>query len=354
MRSSRLVPSRGPIASPALARDLDHLVDPDRARDRVARGLHDAQRLLDARRAHHQAELVAAQPRDQDAVRHISAQPVGDLGQNLVFAGVADRLLHLVEAAEIEQRHRHQLVRLAFGERLVGFVPHAVQIGQAGDRILIGQPLHLAGALRQQLVEPAQLPHREQREGEQSERDQAAERQQPLGHRGRGPLRLPTEPADDPALGIDQGLHCMRALGRFFGKTQILQPRSGFEDVDRLRIDLAEAGRNHLQRLDRAAQRLTLGAFEIVVGLQRQHQAQHATEHGGGDDHHRQRRHQFHERCFATPQPRRPPKPGAQRRATRPPRRPAVRGLVTQFHRVLRLKPRVTKTFPDGTITPGW
>ena len=51
-----------------------------------------------ATRPHDQAELVAAQARDQDTFRHVAAQPVGDLGQHLVLAGVADRVLHLVEA----------------------------------------------------------------------------------------------------------------------------------------------------------------------------------------------------------------------------------------------------------------
>ena len=93
-------------------------------------------------------------------------------------------------------------------------------------------------------------------------------------------------------------------------------------------------------------QRLTVGALEIVVGLPRQHNAEDATQDGRRDDHHGQRRHQLHERGFATPHARRPPKIGSQHRITRPPRRLAVRGLVTQFHRVLRIKPRSTRTFP--------
>ena len=340
------MPSRGRDRKPGIGRDLHHLIDPDRARDRIARRLHHRQRLLDAGGAHHQAELVAAQPRDQHALGHVAAQPVGDLGQNLVLAGVADRFLHLVEAAEIHQRHRDELVGLALGERLVGLLPHPVQVGQAGDRILIGEPLYLTGALAEQLVQPAQLPHRQQREAEQPERDQGAERQQALDHLGRGPLRLPGEPADDPALGVDQRLDLLRPLGRLLGQPQAFQAGGAFEQLDQLRIDVVEIGRDRLQRLDGAAQRLAVGAFEIVVGLLRQHEAEHAAHDDGGDHHQRQRRHQPHEDGFATPQPCRPPQTGAKRRPTRPPRRPALRGLVTQFHRVLRLKPRCTKTFP--------
>ena len=77
-----------------------------------------------------------------------------------------------------------------------------VQVGEAGDRILVAPAGALPRALwASSVAEAAKLPHRRDRKAEEPERDQGAERQQPHHHRGRGPLRLPAEPADDPAVG---------------------------------------------------------------------------------------------------------------------------------------------------------
>jgi hypothetical protein len=186
-----------------------------------------------------------------------------------------------------------------------------VQVRQAGDRVLVGEPLHLARALGQQLVEPAQLPHRQQCETEQPECNQATERQQPRDHRGRGPLRLPGEPAGDAAVGIDEGLDLACALRRLFREPQAFEARGALEDMDEFRIDVGQIRRHRLQRFDRAAQRLAVGVLEIVVGLLGQHEAEHAAQHGRGNDDHRQRRHQLQKYRFTTPKARRPPKPTA-------------------------------------------
>ncbi len=205
-------------------------------------------------------------------------------------AASPSEFLHLLEATEIDQRDHDHFLGTPGGQDLIDHLPHPVQIGQSGDGILVGKPVHLARALGQQRAEPAQLPRRQKGETQERERDQDAERKQLHKRRRRRPLRFPGEPTNNAAFAIDQGLCLARAFGRRFCEPQPLQPGGVLQDAQQFRIDLGKTRRYRLQRLDRAAQRLAIGAFKVIVRLPHQHEAKDAAQHGGGDDHHTKRR----------------------------------------------------------------
>ena len=89
-------------------------------------------------------ELVAAEARDDVGVAHGAAQPVGDRAQQLVAAGMAERVVDLLELVEVDEVH---------GARAVGarrFVTRARPsgrgrgaVGQSGQRIVAGQMIDL-------------------------------------------------------------------------------------------------------------------------------------------------------------------------------------------------------------------
>jgi hypothetical protein len=86
-------------------------------------------------------ELVAAQSKDARSAADDGEPAVGDLLEQSVSAGVAHRVVELLEAVEIEQGDRHR-VRGAFPAGLEEFLQGAVERGavrQTGQRIAIGE-----------------------------------------------------------------------------------------------------------------------------------------------------------------------------------------------------------------------
>ena len=89
--------------------------------------------------AEDQAELVAPEARDGIAGSHGARQPAGKLDEQLVAAVVAERIVDLLEAIEVDDRHRHgALSPAAAPDR--GGRPLAEQgaVGQLGQRVMLG------------------------------------------------------------------------------------------------------------------------------------------------------------------------------------------------------------------------
>ncbi len=128
--------------------------DSDRRRDRrhaVAQRQRRGDRLDDARRdgarrvgvaepgtEHH--ELVAAEParsigRPQDAI-----DPLGDDHQRLVAGGVAEAVVDLLEAVEVDE----QQAQVAVGERVADELVHQPAVREAGQRVVQRPERHLA------------------------------------------------------------------------------------------------------------------------------------------------------------------------------------------------------------------
>ena len=72
--------------------------------------------LLGRRRREHDRELVAAEPRDRCAAGDLD-ESGGEIAQELVAGVVAERVVDLLEAVEIDQQHCDVLVLARSGER---------------------------------------------------------------------------------------------------------------------------------------------------------------------------------------------------------------------------------------------
>ena len=72
------------------------------------RDLGGALGAIDARQQ--QQEIVAAEPRHGVAAAHRCDQPLADRAQHLIAAGEPERVVDQLEAVEIEDHHRQQLL----------------------------------------------------------------------------------------------------------------------------------------------------------------------------------------------------------------------------------------------------
>ena len=91
-------------------------------------------------------EFVAADARDGVGLAHQAAQPIADLGDQPVAGIVAERVVDLLEAVEIEHQQRDLLAGAAIaGQRLIEPVLEQGAIGEPGE--LIVQRLMLGGLL---------------------------------------------------------------------------------------------------------------------------------------------------------------------------------------------------------------
>ena len=85
-------------------------------------------------------KLVAAQPADQVDFAHALLEPRRDLGEQSIAGGVAERVVDVLEAVEVEPEHRHQLaVALGAGHGAVEMLVELKPVGQAGQRIVHGE-----------------------------------------------------------------------------------------------------------------------------------------------------------------------------------------------------------------------
>jgi len=165
-------------------------------------------------------ELVAAEAGHGVARAQVAAQPGADEVLQQVAVVVAQRVVDVLEAVEVEQQHRDLApVALRMRDRLVGAVVEEQPVGQVGDRVvqrlalvldgLDEQPAGAAGRRREQ--DGHERERGQQRGRAQRGRDQQAhrgegheqaepgpgERHDPVGHphvrrvgsRGRGPKR---------------------------------------------------------------------------------------------------------------------------------------------------------------------
>ncbi len=89
----------------------------------------------------HGLELVAAEAADLAMIAHHRLQPVGDLAQQRVADRVAERVVDVLEAVEIDQEQRAALLAVGrVAQRLVERLAHHRAVGQAGQRVEAGEP----------------------------------------------------------------------------------------------------------------------------------------------------------------------------------------------------------------------
>jgi hypothetical protein len=96
-----------------------------------------AQRLLQ----HH--ELVAAETRHHIALAHHLAQPLGDRAQQVVPAGMAQRVVDLLELVEVDEVNGERTPAPQRGDRRVHLVPEEGAIGQVREDVVARQLVDL-------------------------------------------------------------------------------------------------------------------------------------------------------------------------------------------------------------------
>ena len=87
-------------------------------------------------------ELVAAQSRHDIAAAYAVAQALADGLEDLVAAGMAERIVDILEAIEIERQHRHGRTALGLVEFLAQALAQVQAVGQIGQRIVVGEVRH--------------------------------------------------------------------------------------------------------------------------------------------------------------------------------------------------------------------
>ena len=127
-------------------------------------------------------ELVAAEARDRVATAHGGRQALGDGAQELVTRAMAEAVVDLLEAVEVEIEQSDPASRpRRHGKRLDQAVLEQAAIGQAGEHIVMGQMFDPGPGFlgpRQQLPRAARLTeeqeHHDRAAGEQpDQRDPA-------------------------------------------------------------------------------------------------------------------------------------------------------------------------------------
>ena len=89
-------------------------------------------------------ELVAAQPRDRVGPAQRGAQPLGDLAQQQVAGVVAERVVDVLEAVEVEQQQADVgPVAVGGGQRLLEPVGQQGAVGQPGQAVVQRLVAHL-------------------------------------------------------------------------------------------------------------------------------------------------------------------------------------------------------------------
>ena len=120
-----------------------------RRRQAVDDFLRHQRRVLRAHQVgEHDRELVAADARHRVAVRTVGLQPHRDLLQQLVAAGVAERVVDRLEAVEVDEQHRQRhLAALCLHDHLREAVGEQRAVGQPGERVElreVGKPASLS------------------------------------------------------------------------------------------------------------------------------------------------------------------------------------------------------------------
>jgi hypothetical protein len=235
---------------PNAGNDLHDLARLDRARNRLPQRIRGLQRLLSIGAGHDQREFIAADAPDLRAGGRGLAQPVGNLDQHLVAAGMADGVVHLVKSVEIDGDVGQGFVAGAGNDGSVEEIEQLAVVGQAGQRVFVSQLVQLLLALGEAEAEPAEPPHCEHHKTDKAEHDQPDERQHPVHHRGRRSLALPGEPADDTAVAIEHGLDRAIVIGGLDDKSEPLDAQHALDHGDEAWLDAGEVRHDRLQRLD--------------------------------------------------------------------------------------------------------
>ncbi len=131
-------------------------------------------------------ELVAAEPADEIDIAGILLQARGDFLKQRVARGVAERVVDVLEAIEVEAEHRHEVaVALGAGHRTFQILVELHAVGQAGQRIVHGEEADLV------LGQPAlaDAPRGDRRRHGEAHDDQKAggqgnDRERQIGERG--------------------------------------------------------------------------------------------------------------------------------------------------------------------------
>ncbi|MGY3465194.1 hypothetical protein ACVW0I_002065 [Bradyrhizobium sp. LM6.11] len=162
-------------------------LDLERFVERRDEALGDLERILrPCQIGHHQREFVAADACDILGRAGAALQPACDLDQKFVAGGMAELVVDLLEAIEIEQKHREFLA--GQGEPLQGSIERFVEgdpIGQMGQRVLPHRALCLEL--------PHHAPCERQRIDEYRTQQHAPVHHHQDGHQHIGGITVPAE-----------------------------------------------------------------------------------------------------------------------------------------------------------------
>ena len=115
-------------------------IDDARLFDLVEDLLRRQQRAVDIGRRQHDGELVAAQPRHGIDASQQPADARGDVLQHAIAGVMAQRIVDLLEAVEIQQQQRQRRVGARGGaQRLRETILQQQPIGQIGQRVVMGE-----------------------------------------------------------------------------------------------------------------------------------------------------------------------------------------------------------------------
>jgi hypothetical protein len=95
------------------------------------------------------SELIAAEPGDGMGVGQPGPEPDGDLAEHQVPAGMAEGVVDLLEAVQVDQQDRQPCVGSERGGCLPDPVAEQRPVGEAGERVMKGLTLPLGGGLMQ-------------------------------------------------------------------------------------------------------------------------------------------------------------------------------------------------------------
>jgi hypothetical protein len=92
----------------------------------------------------HDGEFVAAEPADEIDLAHALLESRRDFGKQGVAGGMAERVVHVLEAIEVERKHRHQMpVPLGARHRTLEIMVELETVGKAGETVVHGEIANL-------------------------------------------------------------------------------------------------------------------------------------------------------------------------------------------------------------------
>jgi hypothetical protein len=134
-------------------RDIDverDRADLHRALQALAQPVGQASGLIGAGQSDEDRELVAAGPADLGRGGREAPEPFAHLADHAVAGVMAQRVVHVAHAVDVEDQHGHDLVRRPYLDRLFEHREQAPPVGQAGEGVVVRvepQPLDQARVL---------------------------------------------------------------------------------------------------------------------------------------------------------------------------------------------------------------